>query len=112
MAAVAVPPKNQPPLIVDTNRVKPGQITAQLLAMIARWYPQILIRRRVVDYLELAEGPAFEIGQNVPRSTILDEEGAEPLIPKAHYHAPVLRESICTTQPYKLSAQDVAGGRG
>jgi hypothetical protein len=49
--------------------------------------PQVLIGRRVVDHLELAEEPAFEIGRDVPRLPILDEEGAQPTRPETHDHA-------------------------
>jgi hypothetical protein len=55
--------------------------------MIAWRRPQVLIGRRIVDNLELAEEPAFEIGRDVRRLPILDEEGAQPLVPKAHDHA-------------------------
>src|SRR5580704_5120273 len=55
--------------------------------MIAGRRPQVLIGGRVIDDLELAEEPVFEVGRDVPRPRILDEERAQPLIPKAHDHA-------------------------
>ena len=63
-AAAAVPPENQPPLLVDSDRVRSRQVAAQLLEMIAGRQSQILIGRRVVDHLELAEEPAFEVGRD------------------------------------------------
>jgi len=47
---------------------KPARLHAQLLEVIAGRHPQVLIGRRVVDHLELAKEPAFEIGRDVPRS--------------------------------------------
>jgi hypothetical protein len=37
----------------------------------------------MVDYLELAKEPAFEIGRDVPRSPVLDEKRPQPLVSKA-----------------------------
>src|SRR4051794_15288926 len=66
-AAAAVPREDQPPLLVDADRMEPRQIAAQLLEMIARWDAQVLVGRGVVDHLELAEKTALEIARNVPR---------------------------------------------
>src|SRR5690242_6857647 len=60
-AVAAVPPKDQPPLTVAADRVEPRQIAAQLLEVIAGRHPQVLVGRRVVDHLELAKKPAFEV---------------------------------------------------
>jgi hypothetical protein len=35
--------------------MEPRQITARLLEVITRWYAQVLIGRRIVDCLKLAE---------------------------------------------------------
>ena len=64
--------------------------------MIAWRHPQILIGSRIIDHLELAKQPAFEIGREMPRLPILDEEGAQPLIPKAYDHAAA---RVCTYTP-------------
>ena len=53
LTSAAVPSEHQPPLLVDADRVKPRQVAAQLLEMIAGRHAQILIGRRVVDHLEL-----------------------------------------------------------
>jgi len=45
-AALAIPAENQPPLLIDTDRMKPRQIAAQLLEMIAGRHAQVLIGRR------------------------------------------------------------------
>ena len=66
--------------------MEPCQIAAQLLEVIAGRHAQVLIGRRIVDHLELAKQAAFEIGWDVPRADILDEEGAQPFVPKAHDH--------------------------
>src|SRR5262245_10043675 len=86
LAATAVPTEDQPPLAVDADRMEPDQIAAQLFKVIAGRHPKVQIGRRVVDHLELAEEPAFEIGRDVTRPHVLDEEGAQPLVPKAHDH--------------------------
>jgi hypothetical protein len=78
LPAGAVPPEDQPPLIIDTGRVEARQIAAELLEVIAWRHPQILIGSRIVDHLEPAKEPASEIGRNMPRLPILDEEGAQP----------------------------------
>ena len=62
------------------------QIAAQLLEVIAGRHAQVLIDRRVVDHLELPKEAAFKIRRDVPRSDIFDEEGAQPLVPKAPDH--------------------------
>jgi hypothetical protein len=49
VAAPTVPPKHQPPLLVDADRVEPCEIASQLLEMVAGRHPQILIGRRVVE---------------------------------------------------------------
>jgi hypothetical protein len=90
LLTAAVPPKDEPPWIVDADRVEARRAASQLLEMIAWRHPQVLIGRRVVDYLELAEEPAFETGRDVRRLPILDEEGVQPLVPKAHDHAAAL----------------------
>src|SRR5438105_211512 len=60
-AALAIPAENQPPLLIDTDRMKPRQIAAQLLEMIAGRHAQVLIGRRIVDHLKLAEQPGLKI---------------------------------------------------
>ena len=65
----AIPSEDQPPLLVDADRMKARQIAAQLLEMIAGRHAQVLIGRRIVDHLELAEQPAFEIGRDFRERT-------------------------------------------
>jgi len=64
--------------------------------MIARRRPQVLIGSSVVDHLKFAEEPAFEIWRDAPRLSILDKEGAQPLVPKARNHAAA---PLCTYVP-------------
>jgi hypothetical protein len=59
--------------VVDADRSKPRQVAAQLFEVIAERHPQVLINCPVVDHLELAKVPAFEVRRNVPRLGILDE---------------------------------------
>jgi hypothetical protein len=60
--AAAIPAENQPPLVVDADRIEARQVAPQLLKVIAGRHTQILIGSRIVDHLELAKQPAFEIG--------------------------------------------------
>ena len=85
--SAAVPFEDQPPLLVDADRMEARKIAAQLLEMIAGRHTQILIGRRIVNHLELAKKAAFEIGRDVPGAGILDKESPQPYIPKAHDHA-------------------------
>src|SRR5713226_1723251 len=62
-ATAAIPPKDQPPLPVDADRMETREIAAQLLEMIAGRHAQALVGRRVVDHLELPKETAFEIGR-------------------------------------------------
>jgi hypothetical protein len=49
--------------------------------------PQILIGRRIVDHLDFAKQPAFQIGWDFLGSDVLDKEIAQPVIAKAHDHS-------------------------
>jgi hypothetical protein len=89
LPAGRAPPEDQPPLIVDTDRAEPCQLASQLLEMVARRHAQVLVRRRVIDHLELAEESAFEIGRDEPRARIIGEEGAQPFVSEAHDHRAV-----------------------
>jgi len=51
----AVPAEDQPPLIIDADRVEVPQVAAELLEMITWRHPQILIGSRIVNQLELAK---------------------------------------------------------
>jgi hypothetical protein len=66
--------------------MEPRQIAAQLLEMVAGRHAQFLIGHRVVDHLELPKEAAFEIGRDISRLDILDEEDVQPFVPKAHDH--------------------------
>lgn len=59
------------------------EIAAQLLEMVAGRHTQILIDRRVVNHLELAEQAAFEIGRNIAGVGVVHEESPQPSISKA-----------------------------
>jgi hypothetical protein len=84
--SAAVPFEDQPPLLVDADRMEARKIAAQLLEMIAGRHTQILIGRRIVNHLELAKKTAFEIGRDVPGAGILDKESPQPYITKDHDH--------------------------
>ena len=66
LSTAAVPSKDQPPLVVDADRVEARQMAAELLEMIARRRPQVLIGSSVVDHLELPKQPAFEKRRDAP----------------------------------------------
>src|ERR1700722_14351423 len=54
--------------------------------MVAGWHPQVLIRRRIVDHLDFTEQAVLQTGRNSPRSDVLGEEIAQPIIAKVHDH--------------------------
>ena len=82
----AVPLEDQSPLPVHADRMPAVEMAAQLLEMIARRRPQILVASRVVDHLEPAEQAIFKVGRNVSRTGVENEEGALPIVPKADNH--------------------------
>jgi hypothetical protein len=86
--ASAIPPENKAPPVVDTDRMQASQSAPQLFEMIAGRDPQVLISCRVIDHLQLPKKAMFEVGRNVPRLDIVDEEGSQPMVPKAYDHAP------------------------
>src|ERR1700733_7447841 len=96
LAPAAVPAKDEPPLLVDTDRMQALQIAPQLFEMIAGRHSQIPIRCRVVDHLNLAEQTGHQIGGNLLRSDILDKEIVQPVLAKAHDHSADLS---CKTVP-------------
>lgn len=66
-STAAIPLEDKPPLLVDANGMEPVELALQLLELVPRRYAQILIRRRVVDQLELAEQGPFKIRGNALR---------------------------------------------
>jgi phage tail sheath gpL-like len=83
LAALTIPTENQPPLLIDTDRMKPRQIAAQLLEVIAGRHAQVLIGHGVVNHLELSEQPGFKIRQDITGMGIVHEESPQPAIPKS-----------------------------
>jgi len=47
---------------------------------------------------------AFEIRRDIPRLDILDEEDAQPFVPKAHDHTAAPSVRICTALWYRMQA--------
>src|SRR5579872_2899257 len=86
LALAAVPSKDQPPSLVDADRVALRQSAAQPLEVIAGRHAQILIGGRIVDHLELAKDADFEIGRDVLGGYIIDKECTQPFVPKAYDH--------------------------
>jgi hypothetical protein len=64
--SVPIPPENEPPLFVDTDRMEAFQMAPQLFEMVAGRDPQILIRHRIVDHLEFPKQAAFQFGWDSP----------------------------------------------
>src|ERR1700730_18510226 len=87
LTPTAIPPKNQPPSLVDANRVEAGKIAPQLLKMVAGRRSQIAVRCRIVDHLDFAEQAIFQIGRDFLRSDVVDEELPQPVVPEAQDHA-------------------------
>jgi hypothetical protein len=77
--------------------MKPRQIAAQLLEVIAGRHAQVLIGHGVVNHLEFSEQPGFKIGWDIAGTGIVHEESPQPAIPKADDHSVTPIESICTT---------------
>jgi hypothetical protein len=63
------------------------QVASQFFKVIAGRRPQITIVLSIVHHLELTEESALDIGGNAWRSFVVNEEGAEPLVPKTYDHA-------------------------
>jgi hypothetical protein len=55
LPAAVVPPEDQSPLIIDTDRMEARQIGAELSRSDCLAEPQILIGSRIVNYLEPAK---------------------------------------------------------
>jgi hypothetical protein len=60
------------------------QIAPQLLEMVAGRHPQVLIRRRIVYHLELAEDAGFEIGWGV--ANVIGSTGQTGPLPGSPAH--------------------------
>jgi len=54
--------------------VKSTQFAAQLLEMIAGGNPQVPVSSGVVDHLELAENPTFQVRRDIPRADVIHEK--------------------------------------
>ena len=87
-ASAAIPPKDEPPLTVDPDRVIVCQLAPQLLKMIARRHAQVLIGRRVVDHLEFSEQAVLQIGWYFAGAHVLHEERPQPIVPETDDHSP------------------------
>ena len=71
---VLVPREYEPPLIVDSDRVPALQLTFQFLKMIARRDAKIRIAGCIIEQLQFAEYPGFQVGRNPFRTDIAFEE--------------------------------------
>jgi hypothetical protein len=85
-ASTAVPYENQSPLLVDTDRMQAIQPTPQFLEVIAWRHSQVLICHCIVDQLYFPKQPTFQIGCDLLRPNIKDEEIPQPGIPKTDDH--------------------------
>jgi hypothetical protein len=65
-ATATIPSEDQPPLLVDSDRMETFQTTTKFFEVIAGWYPQVAIRNRIVEHLDFTEQAAFQIGWNFP----------------------------------------------
>jgi hypothetical protein len=86
LAPPTIPTKYQPPLLVYANGMVTVERALQLLEMIARRHPQVLVGGGVVDHLQAAKQSAFKICWDMARMDIVYEEGTQPLIPEASNH--------------------------
>ena len=65
----------------------PSRLPRSFLEMVAGRNAQILVIHGVVDHLDFAEQPAFEIGRDVSRSRVINKESAQPVVSKADDHS-------------------------
>src|SRR5882672_3520157 len=86
-APAAVPFEDKPPLLVDADRVKSTQFAAQLLEMIAGGNPQVPVSSGVVDHLELAENPTFQVRRDIPRADVIHEKRTQPIVAEIDDHS-------------------------
>jgi hypothetical protein len=95
----AVPPEDEPPLEVYANGMEALQIPLQLLEMVSRRHPQILVRRGIVNHLELSEQTPLKRWRNFLRAPVFYKESPKPFIPESrdHFTGSVLTLIQCTT---------------
>ena len=56
------------PLVIDSDCVLPGSVSAELVESIPRRAPEVMQLRRQVDVFELSPRPTCDLGRESPRS--------------------------------------------
>ena len=97
------------PSFVDADRMQAVQIAPQPLKMIAGRRSQMAVGGRVVDHLDLAEQPIFQIGRDFLRPEVVDEELPQPVIPEAQNHAAIPDELVYHTMTLFANIAHSAG---
>ena len=95
------PGVTDPVLVVDSDRILPVSIAAQLLPSVARWKPEGIARCRCVRLVELATSDAPELTRaRMPRSSRVSavEHICRAAVPKGADHG----DSVASPQPIGL----------
>jgi hypothetical protein len=87
MCLSRLPPKAEPPLIVNADAVLAGSIPSQLLQSVARRTSEIVRRLGSVQDHELAQGGPLN-RQRPSAHPLALEDPLGVLIPEAPYHSP------------------------
>lgn len=86
-----IPPKNQPPLLVDSDTVVLRQRSIQPFKMISRRNTQIGIGCCIVNQLQFAEKSGIDISRNTLVMPIPVKVGLQPILLETADHEPVYR---------------------
>ena len=65
------------------------QFAVQFLEVVAGWHQQVLVRGCIVDHLHFTEQSVSQLGGNFLCPEVLDEEIAQPVVPKVHNRSAV-----------------------
>ncbi len=97
MRVIVNPPENDPPLVIDPDRVEAFQVAPQLFQPIRGWHPEVLQSRRGMERLELPFCPARH-PLKVPHSSVA-EQPLTALVPKGFDHGADYTEYRDTVKP-------------
>jgi len=64
-ALSAIPPEDQPPLLIDSYGMEALQVATQFFEVITRRNSQVLICCRVINHLKLAKQSGFKVRRDI-----------------------------------------------
>jgi hypothetical protein len=79
---IFAPTKDDPPLVIDPNRVEASSVAPERLQPIARWHRKIVKPRGGIQILQLPLGRALEVGREPPcraRHPIVKQVLSQPI---------------------------------